>query len=108
MRQDALPTVNEPSDPLPSLMPGSLYFAPAGRSGCRSYVRAASQNQSCSDTSRGSRTGKPSARNSASVSRSEEHTSELQSLMRNSYAVFCLKKQIYNNLHIIYFSLQHI
>src|SRR3546814_2223297 len=25
--------------------------------------------------------------------RSEEHTSELQSLMRNSYAVFCLKKQ---------------
>src|SRR3546814_6410464 len=26
--------------------------------------------------------------------RLEEHTSELQSLMRNSYAVFCLKKQI--------------
>src|SRR3546814_5901701 len=25
--------------------------------------------------------------------RSEEHTSELQSLMRNSYAVFCFKKQ---------------
>src|SRR3546814_4979581 len=25
--------------------------------------------------------------------RSEEHTSELQSLMRNSYAVFCLKKK---------------
>src|SRR3546814_6634308 len=31
-----------------------------------------------------------------SVVRSEEHTSELQSLMRISYAVFCLKKQ---NLH---------
>src|SRR3546814_8925524 len=31
--------------------------------------------------------------------RSEEHTSELQSLMRNSYAVFCLKKKkkIYTN-----------
>src|SRR3546814_5748725 len=28
-----------------------------------------------------------------SSSRSEEHTSELQSLMRNSYAVFCLKKK---------------
>src|SRR3546814_9525280 len=28
--------------------------------------------------------------------RSEEHTSELQSLMRNSYAVFCLKKNTYN------------
>src|SRR3546814_2474532 len=27
------------------------------------------------------------------VGRSEEHTSELQSLMRISYAVFCLKKQ---------------
>src|SRR3546814_8760255 len=26
------------------------------------------------------------------IHRSEEHTSELQSLMRNSYAVFCLKK----------------
>src|SRR3546814_3570516 len=26
--------------------------------------------------------------------RSEEHTSELQSLMRNSYAVFCLTKKI--------------
>src|SRR3546814_10695670 len=31
--------------------------------------------------------------------RSEEHTSELQSLMRNSYAVFCLKKK--NNTTII-------
>src|SRR3546814_3761470 len=28
-----------------------------------------------------------------SAERSEEHTSELQSLMRNSYAVFCLKKK---------------
>src|SRR3546814_7960888 len=28
-----------------------------------------------------------------SQTRSEEHTSELQSLMRNSYAVFCLKKK---------------
>src|SRR3546814_6293290 len=31
--------------------------------------------------------------------RSEEHTSELQSLIRNSYAVFCLKKKnIRNNI----------
>src|SRR3546814_9304583 len=29
----------------------------------------------------------------ASIGRSEEHTSELQSLMRISYAVFCLKKK---------------
>src|SRR3546814_3385373 len=32
--------------------------------------------------------------------RSEEHTSELQSLMRISYAVFCLKKKIHT--HIIH------
>src|SRR3546814_20566102 len=31
--------------------------------------------------------------------RSEEHTSELQSLMRISYAVFCLKKKIVNKYH---------
>src|SRR3546814_2949301 len=30
---------------------------------------------------------------SASAARSEEHTSELQSLMRSSYAVFCLKQK---------------
>src|SRR3546814_7648915 len=33
----------------------------------------------------------------AAVRRSEEHTSELQSLMRISYAVFCLKKNINKN-----------
>src|SRR3546814_6860831 len=33
------------------------------------------------------------ARASAEIPRSEEHTSELQSLMRSSYAVFCLKKK---------------
>src|SRR3546814_9133864 len=32
-----------------------------------------------------------------SCNRSEEHTSELQSLMRISYAVFCLKKKKINN-----------
>src|SRR3546814_10215018 len=33
--------------------------------------------------------------------RSEEHTSELQSLMRISYAVFCLKKKQNNTIHYI-------
>src|SRR3546814_2268833 len=33
--------------------------------------------------------------------RSEVHTSELQSLMRISYAVFCLTKQISNLLHYL-------
>src|SRR3546814_8522516 len=42
-------------------------------------------------TSSGSRSSGRSRR--AISGRSEEHTSELQSLMRNSYAVFCLKKK---------------
>src|SRR3546814_6893523 len=36
---------------------------------------------------------RPRRRGMASPPRSEEHTSELQSLMRISYAVFCLKKK---------------
>src|SRR3546814_7012288 len=36
----------------------------------------------------------------ADLIRSEEHTSELQSLMRISYAVFCLKKKTYR-YHIL-------
>src|SRR3546814_4911704 len=35
----------------------------------------------------------------ASMARSEEHTSELQSLMRSSYAVFCLKKKKQTTTH---------
>src|SRR3546814_10816506 len=34
------------------------------------------------------------------IQRSEEHTSELQSLMRISYAVFCLKKKNKTNIQI--------
>src|SRR3546814_4108885 len=37
--------------------------------------------------------GAITAQEGASIVRSEEHTSELQSLMRISYAVFCLKKK---------------
>src|SRR3546814_3103225 len=41
----------------------------------------------------------PAARNPGMIAtpRSEEHTSELQSLMRISYAVFCLKKKTITN-----------
>src|SRR3546814_3081843 len=39
------------------------------------------------------------ARESRYVERSEEHTSELQSLMRISYAVFCLKKKTQHIKH---------
>src|SRR3546814_3472075 len=39
--------------------------------------------------------------------RSEEHTSELQSLMRTSYAVFCLKTKN-NKIHNIRFHIRHL
>src|SRR3546814_1553816 len=43
-------------------------------------------------------------RRSEDLNRSEEHTSELQSLMRISYAVFCLKKKKqshnFSNIHL--------
>src|SRR3546814_7231458 len=56
---------------------------------------------------RGSKVSKPRCslsklRVNCSSERSEEHTSELQSLMRISYAVFCLKKKKNNrNKHKI-------
>src|SRR3546814_6341793 len=43
------------------------------------------------DSGRPRRAGRPGGEER----RSEEHTSELQSLMRTSYAVFCLKKKTY-------------
>src|SRR3546814_1745631 len=39
------------------------------------------------------------AREADIAARSEEHTSELQSLMRTSYAVFCLNKKRYGTAH---------
>src|SRR3546814_4700578 len=41
----------------------------------------------------GGRRGEPRPAGAEPADRSEEHTSELQSLMRISYAVFCLKKK---------------
>src|SRR3546814_6539469 len=61
---------------------------------CRSWHRRRSEG----DRGRCFRTGRPRGRvcrqhRDALDQRSEEHTSELQSLMRISYAVFCLKKK---------------
>src|SRR3546814_2349237 len=42
----------------------------------------------------------PSHRRAGFQARSEEHTSELQSLMRISYAVFCLKKKKHTIYHL--------
>src|SRR3546814_6237676 len=45
-------------------------------------------SETCELVRQSQRGGRPAS------TRSEEHTSELQSLMRNSYAVFCLNKKI--------------
>src|SRR3546814_4981358 len=50
------------------------------------YFRGISQSLSTDDI-------KPAFQPGVEAGRSEEHTSELQSLMRISYAVFCLKKK---------------
>src|SRR3546814_10065434 len=46
------------------------------------------------------KTAFPIAQPTIPAVRSEEHTSELQSLMRISYAVFCLKKKKYTRTNI--------
>src|SRR3546814_1813182 len=52
--------------------------------------------------------GRAGRREKAPRVRSEEHTPELQSLMRNSYAVFCLKqKNTGNNSRLPYTTICH-
>src|SRR3546814_4239669 len=59
-----------------------------------STAAAASSPNLCGTTA-----AKPCTSNTPRLTlRSEEHTSELQSLMRISYAVFCLKKKKTNNI----------
>src|SRR3546814_9894758 len=73
-------------DPLPQ--------APGGAVG-RLWCRTACRRGVCAEGDR--------YRQQAHAVRSEEHTSELQSLMRISYAVFCLKKtniHTYINTHL--------
>src|SRR3546814_6939035 len=43
-----------------------------------------------------------SAEKTMHINRSEEHTSELQSLKRNSYAVYCLKKKYNTQIYFNY------
>src|SRR3546814_9213870 len=76
---------------------------PHSRNGCAHADRADPPGRSARVPRRRTRGG-----GRQHVQRSEEHTSELQSLMRISYAVFCLKKkkkipnkeQSYNNLKL--------
>src|SRR3546814_5199441 len=72
--------------------PATVTTFPAGSASCRQSQVSSSRLRSFQRV-----TTRALARRFASVAemtaRSEEHTSELQSLMRISYAVFCLKKK---------------
>src|SRR3546814_1652064 len=63
-----------------------------GKGAGRGAYRAAKRRDPASGAGFGEEFRWP-ARHRAQRQRSEEHTSELQSLMRTSYAVFCLKKK---------------
>src|SRR3546814_8781699 len=62
------------------------------RSSRRRCRRSPRKSRASANSAAGGATG-PAMPPGSGGHRSEEHTSELQSLMRNSYAVFCLKKK---------------
>src|SRR3546814_2541565 len=70
----------------------------AGRRAPSSFAACAPARCRCEPATRPhlDQTAAPSA---PTTERSEEHTSELQSLMRTSYAVFCLKKKNNTTTH---------
>src|SRR3546814_10581723 len=76
------------------------YFAPHEGSATTAYGVYSIESLAAYEAYRARLAADPLGReNYRFAQRSEEHTSELQSLMRISYAVFCLKKQ---NTHIVY------
>src|SRR3546814_15601260 len=93
-----------------TLFPYTTLFRSAARS--RPRPRQTPRRRRPARSRRAARSSRPDSsirrrvQRTAAVRRSEEHTSELQSLMRISYAVFCLKKkkkknikQSYKNIH---------
>src|SRR3546814_9935073 len=83
--------------PVPPCGKGIEYYrSPEPVEGCLSWIDALRQAQGFGSIDK---TDSADARRcvrfppAARTDRSEEHTSELQSLMRISYAVFCLKKK---------------
>src|SRR3546814_5474665 len=71
-------------------------FAPSGAAEVSEDARRGSLSAMANLMSRGRKRGLAGVIATQRL-RSEEHTSELQSLMRSSYAVFCLKKKTRNN-----------
>src|SRR3546814_2959040 len=79
-----------------AMSPMTRYFAPDGlpTEDMAAYYRRRAEGDVGLIISEGVGIDRPNSRAVNFVPRSEEHTSELQSLMRISYAVFCLKKKI--------------
>src|SRR3546814_1035243 len=74
-----------------------LNIAPFGLPVVPEVYISTTVSSAVADTCGSAATSRP---NQSAYGRSEEHTSELQSLMRSSYAVFCLKKnKQYNTKH---------
>src|SRR3546814_3051669 len=78
---------------------GGRIFPGSGRISTTSICRYWEYPLKPARTSCGARSAMRSSASSRLSMRSEEHTSELQSLMRISYAVFCLKKK--NHHHVL-------
>src|SRR3546814_2656237 len=74
-------------------VPGDQTFAAAAEHQGLHRLREGASRQALLWLARHRQLAAPGRRNVQEPGRSEEHTSELQSLMRISYAVFCLKKQ---------------
>src|SRR3546814_3618735 len=81
----------EEAKPCDALSSTSIFAAPTAIWPCRSCPRWTPKSSTARSTCSASWTGW--------AMRSEEHTSELQSLMRISYAVFCLKKKNAKKIH---------
>src|SRR3546814_8694679 len=80
---------DDPGGTAPPLRPGAVQLFRGSAAGWSTGTMLAASDGSDDDSF-----GWDVATDGATLLRSEEHTSELQSLMRTSYAVLCLKKKI--------------
>src|SRR3546814_2348360 len=81
-----LPSLSRNSADTRTVSPGRYRSRP-------DHANTSNQADSRPETANSDRSSAGWLNGSSEMSRSEEHTSELQSLMRISYAVFCLKKK---------------
>src|SRR3546814_6416520 len=86
-----LPPISTRTD---TLFPYTTLFRSLHSGGtCAARDARRDDHRRCEGVADALRSHRRTGRRAADVERSEEHTSELQSLMRISYAVFCLKKK---------------